>query len=94
MWMWLARLLGRRAPSPPSEGSGTTACQRLQLVLVHDRLGLAPQAMEEMREEILRIVSRYLEVEEGAQVEVQRKGQRVVLLANIPVRNAARAGSA
>ena len=94
MWGWLARLLGRPAPPPYEGGSGATARQRLQVVLVHDRLGLAPHILEQMREEILRIVSRYLEVDEGAQVEVQRKGQRVVLLANIPVRDIARAGSA
>jgi len=93
MWGWLARLFGR-SPSPaPGEGSGATARQRLQVVLVHDRLGLAPQLIEQMREEILRIVARYLEVEGGAQVEVQRRGERVVLLANIPVRDVARAST-
>lgn len=93
MWGWLARIFRRTRPPVPGEGSGATARQRLQVVLVHDRLGLAPQVIEQMREEILRIVARYLEVEDGAQVEVQRRGEQVVLLANIPVRDVARAGT-
>ena len=53
------RLLGRK----PS--SGQVAKDRLQLVLVHDRselLGLSPEIMEQMRDELIMVLSKYVEI--------------------------------
>ena len=55
------KLLGRQP------ASANTAKQRLQLVLAHDRSDLNPELLQQMRREILEVVSRYVEIdfEEG-----------------------------
>jgi cell division topological specificity factor len=75
------RLLGRKAPS------GQVAKDRLQLVLVHDRSGLSPEIIEQMRDEIIAVVSKYVDVNlEEMDISLsQGKGQSK-LIANIPIR--------
>jgi cell division topological specificity factor len=51
------KLLGRQP------ASATTAKQRLQLVLAHDRSDLNPELLQRMRKEILEVVSRYVELD-------------------------------
>ncbi|NLH06732.1 MAG: cell division topological specificity factor MinE, partial [Chloroflexi bacterium] len=52
----LSRLFGGREPS-----SRQVAKERLQLVLVHDRSNLSPEQVERMKDEILEVISRYVE---------------------------------
>ena len=51
------KLLGRQP------ASADTARQRLQLVLAHDRSDLNPELLDQMRREILEVVSRYVEID-------------------------------
>ena len=75
------RLLGRQ----PS--SATTARQRLQLVLAHDRSDLNPELLEQMRMEILEVVSRYVEIDlnEG-DVTLETEDRVTALVANLPIK--------
>ncbi|MCH2520238.1 MAG: cell division topological specificity factor MinE, partial [Dehalococcoidia bacterium] len=57
-------LVNQLAVAEAEERSGVTAKQRLQLVLIQDRLDLPSDKMEAMKQEIWEVVSRYLTVAE------------------------------
>ena len=69
--------------------SGITAKQRLQLVLIQDRLDLPTDEMESMKQEIWEVVSRYLRVaDDFLEFEIRRLDELVVLVSNIQVNDA------
>ena len=75
------RLLGRQ------QASATTAKHRLQLVLAHDRSDLNPELMEQMRQEILEVVNRYVELDlDGGAVSLETEERTTALVANLPIR--------
>ena len=75
------KILGRQ----PS--SASTAKQRLQLVLAHDRSDLNPELLEQMRREILEVVARYVEIDlEGGDVSLETEDRVTALVANLPIR--------
>jgi cell division topological specificity factor len=70
------------------ERSKDTARKRLQLILVLDRIGMAPEQMEVMKRDIIEVVSRYLIVEEESiELEIRRSDTSLILVSNIPVRD-------
>ena len=76
------------------EKTSGTAHRRLSMVLVMDRVGLAPRYMEEMRNEIVAVVSNYLQVDpDSMELQVRREGDSIMLVSNIPVRRLDRQGS-
>jgi len=65
--------------------SATTAKERLQLVLIHDRADLPPGVMENLRDEIIEVISRHIEVDrEAVELRVAQDGRKQRLLADIP----------
>lgn len=75
------KLLGRQP------ASATTAKQRLQLVLAHDRSDLNPELLQRMRKEILEVVSRYVELDlDGGDVTLKTEERTTALVANLPIR--------
>jgi cell division topological specificity factor len=71
--------------------SASTAKERLQLVLIHDRTDLSPKVMENMQEEIIEVITRYIEIDRNAvQISVQHEGREQYLLAEIPIQTAKR----
>ena len=78
----LAKLFSRK------EKSGDTARRRLRMVLVLDRIGLAPEHLNNMKDEIFQVVSNYMVVDlEGIELEVRRTADSVMLVSNIPVKD-------
>ena len=68
--------------------SSEIARQRLRLVLIQDRIELAPDMMQQMKQEILEVVSRYMVVEDDfIEFEVRRLEELVMLVSNIEVKD-------
>lgn len=77
----LERLFTRTSPSR------TTAKERLKLVLAHDRTALTPQILDNLRRDILEVVSRYVELEtEGLAVSLESDQRTTALIANLPIK--------
>ena len=67
--------------------SKDVAKERLRLVLVHDRASISPQLMEMLKEELIGVIKKYMEVdEEMLDVKLDKSDDSVALIANIPVR--------
>ena len=87
MLEFLRWLLNQRDFDKERETTKDTARQRLQLVLMHDRLDLPPDTMESMKQEIYEVVARYLVVEEDfMEFEIRRLDELMVLVSNIQVK--------
>lgn len=76
------RIFGR------SSHSADTAKERLQLVLAHDRSDISPETLELLKDEIVNVISKHVEIDlEQVEVTVSRSGTIHRLVANIPVLN-------
>ncbi|MGH2542451.1 MAG: cell division topological specificity factor MinE [Ardenticatenaceae bacterium] len=63
------------------------AKDRLQLVLVHDRSGLSPELLGQMRDEIIAVLSKYVEIDrEEMDIQLTQGRDQNKLVANIPIR--------
>ena len=81
-------LLKQRETVKERVRSKDTARRRLQLVLMHDRLDLSPDMMQQMKREIWEVVSRYMVVEdEFLEFDIRRLDELVVLVSNIQVKD-------
>ena len=85
---WLLNLNGKDLDQATEELSKDTAKQRLKLVLIQDRLELAPEKLEEMKKEIWEVVSKYMVVDDDfMEFEVRRLDDLTVLVSNIEVKD-------
>ena len=62
------------------------AVERLRLVLVHDRARVSPGLMETLREDIIKAITRYIDIDEDKmEIELNSTENMAELVANIPV---------
>ena len=67
-------------------GSGTTVKNRLQLILIQDRTGVAPEILDALRDDMFNVISKYFEVkEDDVEMSLEHEDESVALVANIPV---------
>jgi cell division topological specificity factor len=67
--------------------SGAKVKQRLKFILAHDRAAIEPQVFENMRHEIMRVVSKYVELDEGSlDIRLESDKRMTALIANLPIR--------
>lgn len=85
MFDLFARVFGRE------DASKNVAKERLRLVLVHDRASLSPQALDDLKNDLLKVISQYLEIDpEGFKVDLSRHDESMALVANIPIKSVRR----
>ena len=85
MSSFLNRLLGK------NQHSANEAKERLKLVLIHDRTNLSPDALESLKDELIDVISRYVEINpEAVNISMEQSGREQRLVADIPISQASR----
>ena len=76
------------------KSSGDVAKDRLKLLLVSDRASCSPEMMEQIKNEIIQVISKYMDIDtEGLDIQITQtesesgNGSVPALVANIPVRD-------
>jgi len=76
---WVKKMFG-------AQTSSSTAKERLRLVLMTDHLALAPDIIENMKRDLVDVISRYVEVDrDKVEVNFEREDRALAMLANIPI---------
>lgn len=77
---FISRIFGKESSSK------NIAKERLRLVLVHDRAAISPHMLNQLKEDLIEVISNYMEIDEGAlEVNLNQDDREVALIANIPV---------
>lgn len=80
---WLEWLTGQK---PKSAGQ---AKERLKLVLINDRTDLTNEELEMLKNELLEVISRHIEIDPSAvHITMAQEGREQRLLADIPLKPA------
>jgi cell division topological specificity factor len=80
------RLFGKK-------NSAESAKERLQFVLIHDRMDLTPAELDSLKDDLIATISRHVEIDAQAmQIGVEHDGRSQRLVADIPLKAARRAG--
>ena len=75
-----------RPQEESDDASKSVAINRLKLVLMQDRTNLTPKILEQMRGELINLLSRYVEMDkELLELNFEQEGDRVALMLSIPV---------
>lgn len=62
------------------------AKDRLQLVLVQDRVNLSPEKMNYLKDDLIKTISRYVEIDrDGIEISLTKSGRHSRLTADIPI---------
>lgn len=76
------------------KSSGNIAKDRLKLVLVSDRANCSPEIMEQIKNDIIKVISKYVEIDaEGLDIKITQtesegnNGSVPALYANIPIKD-------
>jgi cell division topological specificity factor len=74
---------------PTGAGGRSSAYSRLRLVLMHDRTQLEPHTIEAMRDDLVGVISKYIQIDRDMMelnLETDPETNTVALVANIPVK--------
>ena len=84
MWQGIKSLFSGKPSSEVAKG-------RLHLVLAHDRTGLDGGRLQEMRQEIANVISKYVEIDAEAveiQIETRNRSTQLTVSSSIEPRSA------
>jgi cell division topological specificity factor len=77
---WVDKLLGRE------EKSGATAKKRLQMVLIHDRADVSPGVLAQIKDEIIQVFVKHLNINpEDVVVNLDQDERESRLIAEVPL---------
>ncbi|HHX50569.1 MAG TPA: cell division topological specificity factor MinE [Clostridia bacterium] len=83
MLEFLQRFFGR---DNVKSASKQTAKERLRLVLVHDRASISPKTLESLKEDLIKVISEYMEIDKnGLEVSFAKEDDSIALVCNIPI---------
>ncbi|MCL2840491.1 MAG: cell division topological specificity factor MinE [Defluviitaleaceae bacterium] len=78
----------------PKQKSSSVAKDRLKLVLMHDRANCSTELLEMMKNDILQVIAKYMDVDEASDLDINISTETndnnepvPVLYANIPIKN-------
>ena len=79
------RILGR------DKSSAKQAKDRLKLVLIHDRIDINPGTMETLKDELIDVISRHIDIDPtSVSIEMAQDGRQQRLIADIPLKPSGR----
>jgi len=85
MGTFIDRILGR------DKSSAKQAKERLKLVLIHDRTDLNPGTLENLKDELIEVMSRHVDIDPAAvRIEMNQDGRQQRLIADITLNPAGR----
>ncbi len=74
------RLTGRQPPSRQ------VAKDRLKLVLIHDRTDVSPAVLEQLKDELIAVISRFVDIDrDGVDIKLTQEQTESRLVADIPL---------
>ncbi len=74
------RLTGRQPPSRQ------VAKDRLKLVLIHDRTDVSPAVLEQLKDELIAVISKFVDIDrDGVEVKLTQEQTESRLVADIPL---------
>jgi cell division topological specificity factor len=78
---WLSRITGRTS-------SANEAKERLKLVLIHDRTDINPEVMEKLKDDLLKAISRHVQIDPDlVKITMMHEGREQRLIADIPLKH-------
>ncbi len=67
--------------------SANHAKNRLQLVLIHDRVNLNSATIELLKDDIINAISKHIDIDPSSvRIEIEQQGRSQKLVADIPIR--------
>lgn len=69
-----------------NDGSRGKAKDRLKIVLIHDRTDISPQLLDNLRGEIIAVLTKYMDIDtQKIEIDLDHDEHEVALVANVPV---------
>jgi cell division topological specificity factor len=68
------------------QSSKDEAKQRLKFLLIHDQVDLTPAQLDQMKDEILQVITKYVEIDvEETEIRLERSDDSIALVSSVPV---------
>ncbi len=85
MLKFFSRLLKRE------KASKDTAVERLRLILVADRVDISPHIMDMMKEDLIEVITRYVDIDQSKlSMSLEKEKGIVALTASVPIKQVKR----